>query len=109
MSEAGRRGPVYTVGHSTRTADELIGLLREAGVTAVADVRRWPTSTRHPQFRRPALEAALAAAGIAYHHLGDALGGYRTGGYAAHMETVGFARGLEALERLAAGGAAAVL
>lgn len=109
MSEDGRRGSVYTVGHSTRTADELIGLLREAGVTAVADVRRWPTSARLPQFCRPALEAALAAASIAYHHLGDALGGYRTGGYPAYMKTAGFERGLDALERLAAGGAVAVL
>lgn len=92
---------IYTVGHSTRSTPELIALLRDAGITGVADVRRWPVSSRHPHFSRPALDAALAAAGIAYHHLGGPLGGYRTGGYPAYMETPEFHQGLEALERLA--------
>lgn len=93
---------IYTAGHSTRSTAELIALLREAGVRAVADVRRWPVSRRHPQHSRPALAPALEAAGITYHHLGQALGGYRSGGYEAWMETAEFQAGLTELERLAA-------
>lgn len=92
---------VHTVGHSARPAAALVALLRAAGVAAVADVRRWPRSARHPQFNGAALRDALEAAGIAYHHLGADLGGYRDGGYEAHMETAAFARGLDALARLA--------
>lgn len=66
---------VYTVGHSTRSADELIAVLRAPGVEALADVRRYPASRRHPQHDRGMLERSLPAAGIAYVWLGEALGG----------------------------------
>jgi uncharacterized protein (DUF488 family) len=66
---------IYTVGHSTRSADELLDVLRGAGVQALADVRRHPASRRHPQHNRGALERSLAAAGIAYEWLGESLGG----------------------------------
>lgn len=66
---------IFTVGHSTRTFDALVELLRDAGVTALADVRRFPASRRHPQFNRGALERDLPAAGLAYVFLGEALGG----------------------------------
>jgi uncharacterized protein (DUF488 family) len=69
---------IYSVGHSTRTADELIAVLRDGGATAVADVRRFPGSRRHPQHNRGALERTLPAAGIAYRWLGESLGGRRT-------------------------------
>jgi uncharacterized protein (DUF488 family) len=66
---------IWSVGHSTRPADELLALLAEAGVRAVADVRRFPASRRHPQHARAALERALAEAGVAYVWLGEGLGG----------------------------------
>ena len=66
---------VFTAGHSTRTIEELVALLDGAGVRAVADVRRFPASRRHPHFAREALAASLEAAGIAYHWLGASLGG----------------------------------
>ena len=69
-------GTVFTIGHSTRTIGELIGLLRENGVDLVVDVRRFPGSRRHPQFGSEALAAALAAEGIGYRHE-VALGGRR--------------------------------
>ena len=59
---------VYTVGHGTRAADELVRVLADAGVTTLVDVRRFPGSRRHPQFDRTCLAATLAAAGIAYRH-----------------------------------------
>ena len=93
---------IYTVGHSTRSAEELIALLRTAAIQGVADVRRWPVSARHPHFGAAPLEAALTVAGIAYHQLGGTLGGYRRGGYEAHMQTAEASQGLDTLERLAA-------
>lgn len=69
---------IYTIGHSTRTAEEFLGLLREHGIRLLVDVRRFPGSRRHPQFGRDALAAALEEAGIAYRHE-EALGGRRAG------------------------------
>ena len=67
---------IYTIGHSTRSADELIALLREAGVDLLVDVRTVPRSRFNPQFNADALPAALTAAGIGYRHF-PALGGLR--------------------------------
>ena len=66
---------VFTLGHSTRSLEELLALLREAGVQVLADVRRFPASRRNPQFAREALASALAAAGLRYEWLGETLGG----------------------------------
>ena len=41
---------IWTVGHSTREWPQFLSLLMQAGVEAVADVRRYPASRRHPQF-----------------------------------------------------------
>ena len=67
---------VYTIGHSSRSAAELIERLKAEGVDLVVDVRRFPRSRRHPQFNIETLPAALAASGIGYHHA-EALGGRR--------------------------------
>jgi uncharacterized protein (DUF488 family) len=107
---------IFTVGHSTRSAEELLGLLDEAGVKLVADVRRFPSSRRHPQFNRGALASWLPAEGIGYVHV-PGLGGRRapvpdspnTGwretafqGYADHMDTDEFRNALADLEVAAA-------
>ena len=68
---------VHTIGHSTRTTAELVGLLREGGVELVADVRRFPRSRTNPQFNAEALGPALDQDGIGYRHLA-ALGGRRS-------------------------------
>jgi uncharacterized protein (DUF488 family) len=68
--------PVFTIGHSTRSAAQLIALLGEGAVDLVADVRAFPRSRTHPQFNGPVLEETLAAAGIGYRFL-QALGGRR--------------------------------
>ncbi|HSN68638.1 MAG TPA: DUF488 domain-containing protein, partial [Thermoanaerobaculia bacterium] len=62
---------IYSIGHSTRTLEELIALLRDNGVLSLADVRRYPASRRYPHFGRESLAAALPDAGIAYVHLED--------------------------------------
>jgi uncharacterized protein (DUF488 family) len=69
---------VFTIGHGTRPADELVKCLLEAGVRTLVDVRRYPGSRRNPQFGREPLATALAAAGIAYRHAAE-LGGRLSG------------------------------
>jgi uncharacterized protein (DUF488 family) len=69
---------IYTAGHSTRTLAELATLLESAGVKALADVRRFPASRRHPQHNRGELERGLASLGIGYEWLGEELGGRRS-------------------------------
>jgi uncharacterized protein (DUF488 family) len=106
---------VLTVGHSTRTLDELIEILKAHGVTRVVDVRTAPRSRHNPQFNRDTLPDALSAVGIGCTHL-PGLGGLRhtrkdspnTGwrnasfrGYADYMLTPEFQQNLEALMELA--------
>ena len=67
---------IYTIGHSTRELSELVALLRENGVTRLADIRRFPGSRRHPHFSREALQESLPENGITYVHFED-LGGRR--------------------------------
>jgi len=69
---------VSTIGHGTRTADELVATLHEAGVETLVDVRRFPGSRRNPQFSQAALAVELQSASIAYVHAPD-LGGRRSG------------------------------
>ena len=73
-----RRTPVtvYTVGHSTRSVDELVEILRAAGVRLLVDIRTVPRSRHNPQFDRDSIALPLASAGIGYLHLA-ALGGLR--------------------------------
>ena len=98
---------VWTVGHSTRTADAFLGLLRENGIEVLADIRRFPTS-RWEAFKQDNLRGSSAAAGIEYVHLAE-LGGFRTGGYLAFTATEEFARGIERLLGLAADRRTAVM
>jgi len=120
---AGTALVVWTIGHSVRTATELIAALLPYDIELVADVRRFPGSRRLPQFSAAALEHELAAADIAYCSL-PALGGRRkpakdspnTGwrvaafrGYADYVDTEEFASGLMELLMLANGLRTAVM
>jgi uncharacterized protein (DUF488 family) len=104
-------GRVYTVGHSTRSVEELLQILRAHGIRRLVDVRRYPGSKRHPHFSRAALQVFLEAQGIEYVHA-EALGGRRTPradspniswrsaafrGYADHLASLEFKDGLERL------------
>ena len=107
---------VWTVGHSTRTAGELLELLRAHDVAGIADVRRFPGSRRHPHFGRDQLEPFLESNGVTYTWM-PALGGRRTAakdskntgwrvaafrGYADYMETAEFRDAIAKLLELAA-------
>jgi uncharacterized protein (DUF488 family) len=106
---------VWSVGHGTRPAEELVVVLNEAGIKVLADVRSVPGSRRHPQFGRSALTSSLADAGIEYVHL-RGLGGRRDAlrdsphvalkveafrGYADHMATEEFAADYARIDMLA--------
>ncbi|HEY0502069.1 MAG TPA: DUF488 domain-containing protein [Lysobacter sp.] len=106
---------IWTVGHSTREWSDFLALLAQAGIGAVADVRRYPASRRHPQFAAANMAASLAEAGIDYAPMVD-LGGRRQAradspntawrnasfrGYADYMQTDDYRRARERLEALA--------
>lgn len=67
---------LWTIGHSTRDWDDFVGMLGEAGIRTLADVRRFAGSRRHPQFAGATMAVALPGAGIDYVPLPD-LGGRR--------------------------------
>ncbi len=108
---------VFTVGHSNHPIGHLCEILKSHGITVVADVRRFPSSTRWPQFNRKALEQSFKEVGISYCWI-PALGGrrsltgesrvyagWRTAGfraYAAYMASEQFAQGLSDLLSLVA-------
>ncbi len=114
---------IWTIGHSTRTADELRAVLEAYRIELVADVRRFPGSRRLPQFSGIALERDLVAHDIAYRWI-PALGGRRRAtadspnlgwrhpafrAYADHVATEEFAEGLLELLLLAHGLRTAVM
>jgi uncharacterized protein (DUF488 family) len=68
---------LFTVGHGTRTTDELAAVLRSAGVELLVDVRRFPGSRRNPHLSREALAADLPERGLEYQWWGEELGGRR--------------------------------
>ena len=86
----------YTLGTSNRARDEFVELLRHFGIRAVVDVRRFPKS-RVPHFAQDAFRQFLDAAGVAYFHMGDTLGGYRSPDYETYMKTSEFKLGLRRL------------
>jgi uncharacterized protein (DUF488 family) len=106
---------VFTVGHSTRSVDEFVELLRGHGVGQVADVRTIARSRHNPQFNEDALERSLSREEIGYIHM-KALGGFRHAlkdspndgwrnasfrGFADYMATAEFREGLEELKTIA--------
>lgn len=68
---------IFTIGHGNRSIEEFTGILRQANIARLIDVRAFPGSRRHPQFGREALEQSLAKKGMRYLWEGKALGGRR--------------------------------
>ncbi len=106
---------VMTIGHSTHTIEEFIGLLQAHAATCVVDVRTVPRSWHNPQFNRVLLPDSLKKAGLGYVHLPE-LGGLRHAmrdspnlgwrnvsfrGYADYMQTPEFEKALDKLIELA--------
>jgi uncharacterized protein (DUF488 family) len=107
--------PLFTVGHSNRTLEDFLAILRAHHVQGIVDVRTAAGSRRNPQFHRSELASSLPEAGLAYTHM-PALGGFRKPrpdsinsawrnesfrGYADYMQTEAFAGALDELLRIA--------
>ncbi|MDI6850720.1 MAG: DUF488 domain-containing protein [bacterium] len=90
----------FTIGHSNRTMEEFIKILKETGVEIVVDVRRFPKS-KFEHFNRENLEISLKEVGIEYYYLGDKLGGFRKGGYENYTKTKDFEEGIGILTEIA--------
>ena len=118
-----RTDEIWTVGHSTRPITEFLQILRNAAITAVADVRRFPGSRRYPHYNQQALTNSLEAAGIQYVWLPE-LGGRRQPrpdsphmawrnasfrGYADYMDTNAFEQGIDRVTALAEDGRVALM
>jgi uncharacterized protein (DUF488 family) len=106
---------IWTIGHSTRTLEELVEMLHSFKIETVIDIRSYPGSRRYPQFNKEALEISMPENGFQYEHLRD-LGGRRKvnpdskntawrheafRGYADYMETDSFKEGIKNLELIA--------
>src|SRR5687767_6620978 len=106
---------VRTIGHGTRTTDELASLLVSAGVTTLIDVRRYPLGRRQPHLALERLAVDLPERRVGYEWWGEALGGRRLeagvkpppdsgwrtpafAAYSAYMETPEFRTAITALE-----------
>ncbi len=114
---------IWTIGHSTRTIEEFVDLLRHHQIEILVDVRHFPGSRRLPHFNKGALDDTLVAAGIRYKHLVE-LGGRRPvrsdshnvawrntsfRGYADYMETEGFHDGVNHLLQIGRDGRTAIM
>ena len=114
---------IWTVGHSTRTIEEFIDILRRNQIEILVDVRHFAGSRRFPHFNKVALHGALATAGIRYEHLVE-LGGRRPihrdshnvawrnasfRAYADYMETQPFWDGIDHLLKIALVGRTAIM
>ena len=108
-------GTLWTIGHSTRDWPTFLGMLTQAGIVNLVDVRRFAGSRRHPQFSGEAMAEALAQAGILYVPMPE-LGGRRTPapdsrntawrnaafrGYADYMATAPYRQARDRLASLA--------
>ena len=91
---------VFTIGHSTRSLDDFIKILKKFEIERLVDVRRFPTSRHHPWFDKNFLQKSLEKEGIEYIHL-EELGGFRKIGYKEYVKTREFRKALRKLETLA--------
>ena len=80
---------VFTVGHSTRTLEQFVELIRGFGVDTVVDIRTVPRSRTNPQYNLGTLPETLAAFAIEHHQLAE-LGGLRKKSRTVPAETNGF-------------------
>lgn len=110
-----KNNTVWTVGHSTRTLEQLVEILHSFQIEIVADIRSFPGSRKFPQFNKENLEISLPENGIQYAHI-KKLGGRRKTNrdsknttwrhlafrsYADYMETEDFKEGIIELEKIA--------
>jgi uncharacterized protein (DUF488 family) len=114
---------LLTFGHGTASPEQMVSLLKDAGVSVLIDVRTVPASRRHPHVARAQLQRWLPEAGITY-RWDKRLGGLRTPepdspdvafgvdslrGYARHMRTAAFVAAVDQVLALASARGTAVM
>lgn len=102
---------IWTIGHSTRTVESFVEILRSFEILTLVDVRHYPGSRKYPHFNKNVLLNILSSEGITYEHI-EPLGGRRKAkpdshntawrhpafrGYADYMETCSFQDGFQCL------------
>ncbi len=115
MTQSKQKITVFTIGHSTRSLEQFIELIKHYGIKHVIDIRTIARSRFNPQFNEETLPKSLKSKGISYTHMKE-LGGLRhaspdsinTGwhnasfrGYADYMQTDAFAKGIDLLIKYA--------
>lgn len=108
LLEEAMKKSIYTIGSSTRNAEEFLDILKYYGIRCLIDVRSFPTS-KFEHFKRERLKELLKEEGIRYIYLGKELGGYRKGGYKAYMETENYLKGIEKLEKIGERNSSAIM
>lgn len=108
-TEENDRLTIYTVGHSTRSREELVELLKHYGIEILVDIRKIPYSRYNPQFNKETMMEEIPKRGLVYEHITE-LGGVRppqevvdrakscserSRGFAGYMKTPAFKKGLE--------------
>jgi len=91
---------IWTIGHSNRSIDSFLQILKGHQIQVLVDIRRFPTS-KIEHFKREQLQKWLQEHDIEYVWLGSELGGYRRGGYRRYMKTKLFREGIRKLCELA--------
>ena len=89
---------VYTIGHSNRSMEDFLKLLKKYNIECIIDVRRFPTS-KFEDYKKERLEKTLYEHGIKYFHFA-ALGGFR-GGYEKWMLSNEWKDAYEELKKIA--------
>jgi uncharacterized protein (DUF488 family) len=117
LREADQKKCIWTIGHSTRSIDEFVDVLRTFHLELIVDIRSLPGSKRFPHFNKEFLELSLPENGIQYVHLKE-LGGLRKvqpgsvnagwrlaafRGYVDYMETDAFKNAINELQNYASG------
>lgn len=92
---------IFSLGTSNRSLEEWLDLVEHYRIQCVVDVRRFPTSSRFPHFKRENLATVLTSRDIDYLWMGDSLGGFRKGGYQQYMKTEDYQKGIEKLIQIA--------
>jgi uncharacterized protein (DUF488 family) len=106
-----QQNSIWTVGHSTLTIEQFLGVLSSFQIQLLVDVRSFPGSRRYPHFNKEELRRSLTAVGIDYVHMPELGGRKKTRpdsknvvwrnqsfrGYADYMETQAFREGAKQL------------
>lgn len=115
---------IYTLGHSDRSIEEFLSLLKKYDIRTLVDIRAYPHSTRYPHFSEDFLKETISHNGIDYHWAGRQLGGMRKParsdshsaldrdsfrGFAEYMETRAFQNAVARLRELALNSPTAIM